>query len=112
MPPDPMALATIIERCWSLETATTWSPSSPARGQCSVTALLVHEVLGGTIAKTRIGGAWHFYNLIDGKRFDLTARQFNEPISYDDVASDRRDAMSDTTPEQYAAIMRTFRQYG
>jgi hypothetical protein len=45
-----------------------------------VTALVVQDVLGGEILKTRVAGAWHFYNSIDGSRWDLTLSQFATPI--------------------------------
>jgi len=56
-----------------------------ARGQCSVTALVVQDLFGGTLLETRVGAAWHFYNRIDGERCDLTAGRFAERVAYDDL---------------------------
>ena len=82
-------LAELLPAAWSSDSAGPWSADNPARGQCSVTALLVHDLFGGEIMKTRVGGAWHFYNRLDGRRIDLTAGQF---------ARCSREAISGTTP--------------
>lgn len=100
----PTEFARLIKACWSIESASTYSPANPARGQCSVTALVAMDLVGGTIAKTRVSDAWHFYNLIAGERFDFTASQFDYPIVYDDVPSGREDALTDTSERQYQAL--------
>ena len=51
-----------LRRSWSIETSSGWQPGNPASGQCGVTALVVHDKLGGEILKTDVNGAWHFYN--------------------------------------------------
>ena len=78
-----------VRACWSVRTATTYNESSPARGQCSVTALLAQEQLGGELLKTRVGEAWHFYNRIGGERVDFTRDQFDQFLAYDDVPATR-----------------------
>ena len=102
------AFARIVRGCWSDRTATTYSDSSPARGQCSVTSILAQECLGGVIAKTAVDGLWHFYNIIDGQRFDFTEDQFDDAPRYDDVASDRQEALADTTAVQREALASAF----
>lgn len=100
----PDALARLLPGCWSPASSTKWRVGNPAAGQCSATALLAHELLGGAILKTRVGADWHFYNLLDGVRRDFTESQFAVPIPYDDTPSDRAEAMTDTSPEQYEAL--------
>jgi hypothetical protein len=95
-----------LKAAWSKETATTWTRDNPARGQCSVTALVVYDSFGGRILKTRVGPHDHFYNQIDGTRVDLTSSQFEEPIAYEDLPASRDDAFSDTTFNQYQALRR------
>lgn len=97
-----------VERCWSKRTASTFCDSNPALGQCSVTALVAQDFLGGEIAKTKVGGAWHFYNILDGKRFDFTAAQFERAIDYDDLVCSRADAFADTSLPQYEELSRSF----
>ncbi|MGY0574596.1 YunG family protein [Bradyrhizobium sp. RDM12] len=33
-----------------MSTASQWSPTNPAAGQCNVTSLLIHELFGGEVA--------------------------------------------------------------
>jgi hypothetical protein len=99
-------LQAALEKAWSAETSSQWRPANPARGQCSVTALVVEDIMGGEIAKTDVDGAWHFYNLVDGKRLDFTQSQFREPPLYSDILSNREDAFTDTSLSQYR-ILRT-----
>ena len=77
---------------------------TPASGQCGVTALVVHDKFGGEILKTDVNGAWHFYNRIDGKRVDFTMGQFDSPIGYDDVPSNRDEALGDCSRQQYELL--------
>jgi hypothetical protein len=101
----PVELYHRLTRAWSSETGSKWRADNPACGQCSVTALVVHDVLGGEILKTSVAGAWHFYNRIDGRRWDLTVSQFETPIGYDDLPSSRQEALADTTRQRYAALV-------
>ncbi len=100
----PDALGRMLPECWSIASSSKWRPENPAAGQCSVTAILVQELCGGDILKTRVGADWHFYNLLGGVRRDFTESQFDAPISYDDVPSHRADALADTSSEQYEAL--------
>jgi hypothetical protein len=93
-----------LQASWSVETGGKWLPTNRARGQCSVTALVVKDILGGDILKTDVDGYWHFYNQIDGRRWDLTMSQFETPIGYDDLPSTKEEALSDTSAEQYRLL--------
>lgn len=59
-----------------------WSTRNPARGQCGVTALVLHDLLGGHLLRgeVRVGGEWvdyHWWNLLGGGvEVDLTREQF------------------------------------
>ncbi|MDN2582843.1 hypothetical protein [Aquibium sp. ELW1220] len=101
---DLPALRDALETAWSAETSTRWTKDVPALGQCSVTALVVNDVFGGDILKTRTPQGVHFYNRVGARRFDLTASQFDEPVSYDDLPASRAEAMADTSPAQYQAL--------
>lgn len=99
-----VALAERLRAAWSKRTASVWRAENPALGQCSVTALVVRERLGGELLKTRVGGAWHFYNRVDGRRVDLTAGQFAEAIAYEDLPATPEEALADTSEAQVAAL--------
>ncbi|HWI47904.1 MAG TPA: hypothetical protein VNU45_06725 [Rummeliibacillus sp.] len=89
---------------WSLASSSKWHIDNPAKGQCGVTALVVNDLLGGQIFKTTLSEGWHFYNVIDHKRYDFTASQFSKPIIYEDIPSDRSEALMDTNEKQYAYL--------
>lgn len=92
--------------CWSLRSSTLWTPDNPAAGHCGVTALVAHDLFGGDILKTPWGDIWHFYNVIDGRRYDFTDSQFPAPLDYQDVPSNRDEAFADTNAEQYGHLQK------
>ncbi|MFJ2112027.1 MULTISPECIES: hypothetical protein [unclassified Streptomyces] len=59
-----------------------WTPDNPARGQCDITALVVHDVFGGdlVVAEVHLGKEQHGYHwwnrLASGVETDLTRDQF------------------------------------
>ncbi|WP_394888249.1 hypothetical protein ACG873_23965 [Mesorhizobium sp. AaZ16] len=93
-----------LKTAWSKESSGSWSAENPAKGQCSVTSLVVQDLFGGSILKTKTRGGTHFYNLIDGVRWDLTVSQFDYPIPFEDQPSSRDEAMTDTSQGQYDAL--------
>lgn len=94
-------LKKILCSSWSLQSSTKWNSQNPAKGQCGVTSLVVNDLLGGQIMKTKLTDGWHFYNFIEGKRYDFTESQFDEIIHYMDIPSTRNEAFSDTNDQQY-----------
>lgn len=98
------ALQQALEHAWSPASSSKYSVENPARGQCSVTALVVQDIFGGEILKTRTDEGMHFYNRIDGERCDLTLSQFDGPIRFDDLASTRDEALADTSEAQFRAL--------
>jgi hypothetical protein len=74
-----------IRASWGLDTAEEddgWTPENPSRGQCDITALLVHDIFGGEILAAgifRLGERVesHMWNrLPGGMELDLTRDQF------------------------------------
>ena len=100
-------ITTILVTSWSLESSTKWSSDNPAKGQCGVTALVVHDLFGGAIKKTKLADGWHFYNVVNGKRIDFTHSQFKEDIEYMDIPSNRDEAYLDTNEKQYTYLRET-----
>ena len=96
-----------LSKSWSIESSSKWSKENPAKGQCGVTTLVVNDILGGEIRKTELPDGWHFYNIINGKRYDLTASQFGEDILYMDIPSNREEAYKDTNEKQYSFLKQT-----
>jgi hypothetical protein len=74
-----------IRETWSLDTADEddgWTPDNPSRGQCDITTLVVHDLLGGDVlaADVYLDGERieaHMWNrLSSGIEVDLTREQF------------------------------------
>lgn len=100
------ALASALFRAWSIETSSLWTPDNPARGQCGVTGLVVQDLCGGEILKTRTPEGMHFYNRVNGGRIDLTQAQFADLPRYEDLPATRAEAFADTALSQYRALRR------
>jgi hypothetical protein len=98
----------LLRHSWSSHTSSLWSVDIPSRGQCAVTALVVNAYFGGEILKTRAGPSWHFYNRVEGRRFDFTSEQFPNLLEYLDLVSSREEALADVAEEQYREMDRRF----
>jgi hypothetical protein len=105
---EPRQVARALRQSWSSATARQWTEDNPAAGQCNVTALLVHELFGGELLKTRLPEGDHFYNRIDGVRFDFTESQFVRPITYSDAPTTCDDAERGATNAELAALRTAF----
>ncbi|WP_243014071.1 YunG family protein [Brevibacillus borstelensis] len=97
-------LSKIFLKVWSIESSSKWSSQNPANGQCGVTALVVNDLFGGEILKTKTPEGWHYYNKIDGIRCDFTESQFSEIPHYQDIPSNREEAFCDTNDKQYSYL--------
>jgi hypothetical protein len=100
-----------IRESWSLDTADEddgWTPENPSRGQCDVTTLVVHDLLGGDVlgADVYLDGERieaHMWNrLASGIDVDLTREQFRrgEVIGEPRVAK-RTSAIADPAHSRY-----------
>lgn len=101
-------IASALSKSWSVKSSTKWCKDNPAAGQCGVTALVVNDLLGGEIKKTKLPEGWHFYNFNKNKRYDFTASQFREGILYMDIPSNRKEAFADTNEGQYTYLKQKF----
>ena len=101
----------LLKKCWSRESSSLYTEDNPAKGQCSVTALVIQDCYGGELCKTKVGESWHFYNYINRMLYDLTAEQFDSPIDYLDLAATREEAFADTNTSQYDYLSNAFQQY-
>lgn len=95
-----------MENAWSSDTSSKWTLENPAKGQCSVTSLVVQDLFGGDILRTQVPGGSRFYNRIGGARLDLTISQFDHSVTFDDALSSRAEALADTSLEQYFLVRR------
>lgn len=87
---NPLLLTDIeaaVRAGWGADTMTPecrsqWTADNPARDQCGVTALVLHDLLGGDLLRgeVHVDGRWtdfHWWNRIGGEyEIDLTREQF------------------------------------
>ena len=58
-----------------------WSEENRTLGQCSITAFLVQDELGGKVYGVPLpDGSFHCFNEALGCRFDLTSAQFGDTV--------------------------------
>jgi hypothetical protein len=86
--PSLADVATAVRAAWSADTCDDvdrpdWTPADAARGQCGVTALTVHDLLGGDLLLAEVlrddgsRQGVHWWNrLPGGTEIDLTREQF------------------------------------
>lgn len=61
--------------------------NDPSKGQCTITAMLVQDIFGGTIRRIHVGMGTHSLNEINGELYDLASDQFkvmNIPLNYEE----------------------------
>jgi len=102
------SIQSALEESWSIESSSKWTKENPAKGQCSVSAVVVYQYFGGEILKTKIDGRWHFYNKINGIKYDFTSGQFEKEIEYSDILSSVEEAEKDSSPKQIGTLMEAF----
>lgn len=82
-----------------------------AEDQDGIISVLIQDIFGGKILKTKSKSGWHFYNRIDGKRLDFSKSEFDKspgleqfediPVSHDEVSASFE-------PEQYSFFFMKF----
>ena len=119
---DSKSVRSALEKSWSARTSVCFNPeiAPVSYGQCAQTAIVVFEHYGGEILRTvvdKIDGfqSIHFYNCIDGERYDFTADQFDVPnywkkLKYEDCPSSVEDAMEILLPGQLDEMRRAFNE--
>lgn len=69
-----------LRNAWSKETSAdpdNWKETNPAWGQCAISALVIQDLLGGKLLRTKINGTSHYYSeLPNGQALDVTREQF------------------------------------
>ena len=105
---DEQTIQQLLRLCWSSTSSSLWSEDNPACGQCGVTSLVVQDRFGGELLKTPVNDKWHFYNRIEGIRYDFTAGQFKTPPEYLDLAATREEVFADTDEGQYRYLSQKF----
>jgi hypothetical protein len=107
---DKSLIESLLLQCWSSETSSLYIMNNPARGQCDVTAIVIYEYFGGEILKTFIDEQAHFYNRINGIRYDFTASQFQVIPEYLDLPASREEILNSNlkVKQQYEILRGCF----
>ena len=112
------ALRDAVRASWSLETcdptdAAEWTPANPSRGQCAVTALVVHDLFGGQLLEAEVHfrdgsrQGFHYWNRLARGDVDLTREQFsNHELLQEPRVVDRLPEFPWRAQEQYLIFRR------
>lgn len=87
------------------------APVNSSYEQASLISLLIHDIFGGEILKTRMKRGWHFYNRIEGKRIDFTCPaiyQSSDDIRFEDIPSTRDETYCYFEDEEYSTFLMRF----
>ena len=104
-PKKVLYLYDLLSEIWSVETCAPrlrqkWSRENKTCGQCSITAFLVQDVLGGDVYGIPLpDGGFHCYNVVGENLFDLTSEQF-DPKFRDDLGDDPTELCYEGNPLQ------------
>lgn len=82
-----------------------WNESNKTLGMCAITSLVVNDYFGGEIAKTKVDGISHYFNLINNQIVDLTKEQFAKEINCEDYKIiDREKILTEDTNNRYQTL--------
>ena len=82
-----------------------WNESNKYLGMCAITALIVNDYFGGTIGKIYVNGISHYFNIINNKIIDLTKKQFDKKIDYNNhQLINRNDILNNDTKKRYQIL--------
>ena len=82
-----------------------------AEDQDSIISVLIHDIFGGKILKTKSKGGWHFYNRINGVRLDFSKSDLDKSSGsgqFEDIPVSHDEASSYFEPEQYLVFFIKF----
>jgi len=83
----------------------------PAADQDTLISLLIYDVFGGEILKTKCKKGWHFYNRVDGLRLDFTNSKISKSSiekRFEDIPVSPDETSSYFENEQYSPFLMSF----
>ena len=105
---------------WCVETCAPrlrdkWNEKNPTVGQCSVTAFLAQDILGGKVyGIPRDDGNFHCYNVVGNYVFDLTSEQFgDEKLCYENNPEQFREVhfLKEEKRQRYELLKKLLEEY-
>jgi hypothetical protein len=88
-----------------------WTKEMPVQYKDSLISVLIHDIFGGEILKTRNKKGWHFYNRIDGRRIDFTGTEKNNHFkknSFEDIPATPDETYNQMDQEDYSSLLIRF----
>jgi hypothetical protein len=86
-----------------------WTKDNPSIGHCAISALIIYDLFGGEIYKTKVGRSTHYFNILNnGEIVDVTAEQFSNPISYDNTIKVNETTLKKNVSERYNLLFTRF----
>lgn len=82
-----------------------WTEENKTLGMCAITSLIVNDYFNGDIAKMKVEGISHYFNIINNKIIDLTSSQFKNKIEYKNYKIvDRKSLLIPDTKTRYEKL--------
>lgn len=85
----------------------TGPPESQPEGQDTFISLLIHDIFGGEILKTRKNRGWHFYNRVDGERVDFSNTDASNE-KFEDIPTTPDETYNYVVKEDYTTFFMRF----
>jgi hypothetical protein len=73
--------------------------------------LLIHDIFGGEILKTRNRRGWHYYNRVDGLRLDFSRKKMDKSIKkhdFEDIPATPDETYDYFEMEEYSSFLTRF----
>ena len=100
-----------LKRCLTTDPRRRLISGNQTDGQDRLISLMIHDVFGGEILKTRKNKNWHFYNRIDGERVDFTRSKMGKSIKasrFEDIPSTPNETYDYFDQVDYATFFTKF----
>ena len=100
-----------LKRTWESDNNPGLTPYIPADNESSVISQLIYDIFGGEILKTHNKRGWHFYNRINGKRYDFTKSETGKSSDdncFEDIPSGTDEIYHYFEQEQYSPFYMKF----
>jgi hypothetical protein len=88
-----------------------WANELPLEYKDSLISVLIHDIFGGEILKTRKKHGWHFYNRIDGRRLDFTIpgkSSYGKINRFEDIPATPDETYDHMDQEDYSSFLIRF----
>jgi hypothetical protein len=100
-----------LSRSWSSGFVNENLNNTPPEDQDTLISRLIHDLFGAEILKTHSRHGWHYYNRIEGKRYDFTRPSISGPNDvpkFEDIQTTPEEISSFPDDSDYSIFMIQF----